>query len=130
MLKGDTPAQNRINKEQFEAMCGIQCTEKEIASIFCVDEDTLNTWCKKTYGGTFSDTYKIYSSTGKMSLRRVMFKQAEKNPTMAIWLSKQHLGMKDKVEYTDDGLNEINKHISNIAELLNNPKPNRSEEDV
>ena len=36
---------------------------------------------------------------------------------------------KDKVE-TDEDLQNINKNISNIANLLNNPKPNRSEKDV
>ena len=50
MLKGDTPAQDRIDKKQFENLCGLQCT--------------------------------------------------------------------------------INENINNIADLLNNPKPNRSEKDV
>lgn len=132
MVKGDTPAQDRINKKMFENLCGYMCTEVEIADIFDVDEDTLNTWCKKTYGCTFSETYKKYSAVGKMSLRRSMFKKAieDENPTVQIWLSKQYLGMKDKVEYTDDGIDAINKNITNIASLLNNPKKNRTEDDV
>lgn len=98
MVKGDTPAQNRINQKQFEAMCAIMCTKEEIADIFDVDADTLNTWCKQTYGDTFSAIYKKKSSNGKMSLRRFQFKQAEKNSTMAIWLGKQWLGQKDYIE--------------------------------
>ena len=39
---------------------------------------------------------------------------------------------REKVEIvkTDEDLQNINKNISNIANLLNNPKPNRSDEDV
>lgn len=98
MVKGDTPAQDRIDKKKFEAMCAIMCTQEEIANIFDVDADTLNAWCKQTYGDTFSVIYKKKSSNGKMSLRRFQFKQAEKNSTMAIWLGKQWLGQKDYQE--------------------------------
>lgn len=98
MVKGDTPAQDRIEKGKFEAMCGIMCTKEEIAGIFDVDADTLNEWCKQTYGDTFSVIYKKKTSNGKMSLRRMQFKQAEKNSTMAIWLGKQWLGQRDYLE--------------------------------
>lgn len=132
MVKGDTPAQDRINKDMFENFCGYMCTEEEIAGLFKVDVDTLNTWCKRTYECTFSEIYKSLSARGKMSLRRAMFRKAieDENPTVQIWLSKQYLGMKDKVEYTDDGIDAINKNITNIAGLLNNPKKNRTEDDV
>ena len=122
MIKGDTPAQNRINKDQFEKMCAIQCTKEEIANIFEVDADTLNTWCKKTYGDTFSVIYKNYADKGKMSLRRYMFKQAEKNPTMAIWLSKQHLGMRDVIEEKHDFNNGV---LSDLLGALKDAKENK-----
>ena len=35
-----------------------------------------------------------------------------------------------EIEATKNNIEDINKNISNIANLLNNPKPNRSEEDV
>ena len=35
-----------------------------------------------------------------------------------------------EIEATKNNVEDINKNISNIANLLNNPKPNRSEEDV
>ena len=60
----------------------------------------------------------------------MQWKLAEKNAAMAIFLGKQYLGQKDKIEYTDDGMKAINDNINNIANLLNNPKPNRSEKDV
>ena len=130
MVKGDTPAQDKIDKKQFENLCGLQCTLLEICDFFDVEDDTLNSWCKKTYGTTFSEVFKIKRGKGQISLRRTQWKLAEKNPTMAIWLGKQYLGQKDKIEYTDDGMKSINENINNIANLLNNPKPNRSDKDV
>ena len=130
MLKGDTPAQDRIDKKQFENLCGLQCTINEICDFFDVEDDTLNSWCKKTYGTTFSEVFKLKRGKGQISLRRMQWKLAEKNPTMAIFLGKQYLGQKDKIEYTDDGMKSINENINNIANLLNNPKPNRSDKDV
>ena len=130
MLKGDTPAQDKIDKKQFENLCGLQCTLLEICDFFDVEDDTLNSWCKKTYGTTFSEVFKLKRGKGQISLRRMQWKLAEKNAAMAIFLGKQYLGQKDKIEYTDDGMKSINENINNIANLLNNPKPNRSEEDV
>ena len=130
MVKGDTPAQDKIDKKQFENLCGLQCTLLEICDFFDVEDDTLNSWCKKTYGTTFSEVFKIKRGKGQISLRRTQWKLAEKNPTMAIFLGKQYLGQKDKIEYTDDGMKSINENINNIANLLNNPKPNRNEKDV
>ena len=130
MVKGDTPAQDRIDKKQFENLCGLQCTLLEICDFFDVEDDTLNSWCKKTYGTTFSEVFKQKRGKGQISLRRMQWKLAEKNTAMAIFLGKQYLGQKDKIEYTDDGMKSINENINNIANLLNNPKPNRSEEDV
>lgn len=130
MVKGDTPAQDRIDKKQFENLCGLQCTLFEICDFFDVEDDTLNSWCKKTYGTTFSEVFKKKRGKGQISLRRMQWKLAEKNATMAIFLGKQYLGQKDKIEYTDDGMKTINENINNIANLLNNPKPNRSEKDV
>ena len=130
MLKGDTPAQDKIDKKQFENLCGLQCTINEVCDFFDVEDDTLNSWCKKTYGTTFSEVFKLKRGKGQISLRRMQWKLAEKNPTMAIFLGKQYLGQKDKIEYTDDGMKSINENINNIANLLNNPKPNRNEKDV
>lgn len=130
MVKGDTPAQDKIDKKQFENLCGLQCTLLEICDFFDVEDDTLNSWCKKTYGTTFSEVFKLKRGKGQISLRRMQWKLAEKNPTMAIFLGKQYLGQKDKIEYTDDGMKAINDNINNIADLLNKPKKNRTEKDV
>lgn len=112
MVKGDTPAQNRIDKKTFENLCGIQCTMLEICGWFDVDDKTLTTWCKKTYNKAFSEIYEEKKGKGKISLRRMQWQLAEKNPSMAIFLGKNYLGQKDIV------VNE-NKELSKVEELLN-----------
>ena len=102
MVKGDTPAQDKIDKKQFENLCGLQCTILEICDFFAVDDKTLNSWCKNTYGMTFSEIFKIKRGKGQISLRRTQWKLAEKNASMAIFLGKQYLGQTDKVETTGE----------------------------
>lgn len=85
-----------IDQKIFENLCGIQCTEAEICSVFDCCEDTLNVWCKRTYGETFSDTYKKKRQLGKPSLRRMQWDLAKKNASMAIFLGKQYLGQSDQ----------------------------------
>lgn len=100
-----------FDQKTFENLCKIQCTEVEIANIFECHIDTVDAWCKRTYGVGFSDTYKMFSDQGKASLRRIQFKLAEKNASMAIFLGKNMLGQSDHVEIADtsalDKLDEI-----------------------
>ena len=122
--KGGRPSKlPDINKQQFEAMCQIQCTKDEMCAIFQIDEVTLTKWCKQTYGIGFSDIYKSKSSTGKMSLRRQQFKSAENgNVTMQIWLGKQYLGQTDKVEAKNENTNTNETVFSQLKEVLKNEK--------
>ena len=102
-----------INQEQFEKMCAIQCTLEEICDVFGVTDKTLNSWCKETYGTTFSEVFGKKRALGKMSLRRAQFRLAEKNAAMAIFLGKNYLGQTDqvetKIEFEDDGFIEALK---------------------
>jgi transposase len=93
--KGGRP-RKEINQDQFEKLCGIQCTLEEIANIMDCSSDTVERWCKRTYDLGFADAYKKYSSDGKASLRRIQFRLAEKSAAMAIWLGKQYLGQRDR----------------------------------
>lgn len=113
-----------IDYNAVEKLAGMQCTQEEIANFLELSVRTLQR------DEEFCRLYKKGIDTGKMSLRRTQFKLAEKSASMAIFLGKQYLGQKDKVEYTDDGMKEINNNINNIANLINNPKPNRKEEDI
>lgn len=86
-----------IDERQFVAMCQIQCTQEEICHILGVDDKTLTKWCLKRYNKSFSEIYKEKRSGGRVSLRRMQWKNAESgNTTMQIWLGKQHLGQRDK----------------------------------
>lgn len=92
-----------IDKEIFEELCEIQCTEDEIASVFRCSIDTLSRFCKETYKESFAEVYKKLSEGGKTSLRRKQWKLAETSATMAIWLGKQYLGQKDSSEVAITG---------------------------
>ena len=84
-----------IDQNIFKNLCGIQCTKEEIAGVLDCSEDTIDRFCKKEYGESFAVVYKKHSAQGKMSLRRMQFKLAEKNASMAIWLGKQYLGQRE-----------------------------------
>lgn len=85
----------KIDQQNFESLCGLQCTLEEIAGFFKCSEDTVQNWCKSTYGEIFSVVYKKHSGSGKIALRRYQMNLAKKNATMAIWLGKQILGQRD-----------------------------------
>lgn len=115
----------QIDQKTFEGLCRIQCTETEIAGIFECSIDAVCDWCKRTYGATFADTYKIYAEQGKASLRRTQFKLAEKNPSMAIFLGKNLLGQTDKVEQT---IMEV-EDLTSLADMLRDDIPAETKED-
>ena len=90
-----------INWEQFEQLCSLQCTLSEIAGFFKVSEDTIERAVKRHYKQTFADVFRTKRGTGLISLRRSQFAAAQKgNPLMLIWLGKNWLGQKDKVDIT------------------------------
>ncbi len=104
-----------INKEEFEKLCALLCSEEEIASWFDVSVDTLCRWCKREYGVTFAEIYKTKSEKGRIALRRYQFKLAEKYPAMAIFLGKQYLGQRDNVDNTE-GVDEGVPPVINIMD--------------
>lgn len=67
-------------------------------------------------------------------LKKKVTKQVAPDSTALIfWLkNRQPKKWRDKVELTsdDEKMKEINKNISNIANMLNKPQKNRNEEDV
>ena len=97
MARTGRPAKE-IDQKQFENLCGLQCTRDEICGWFGVTPKTLDGWCKRTYGEHFSEVFAKKRGKGKISLRRMQWRLAEKNASMAIWLGKQYLDQKDVVE--------------------------------
>ena len=108
-----------IDQKQFEKLCGIHCTEEEIASFFSCSVDTIERWCKRTYETTFAEAFKKHSATGKISLRRLQFKLAEHSVPMAIFLGKNYLGQTDKTEQT---VVEV-EDLSPLAAMLRDSTP-------
>lgn len=106
-----------LDKEQFEKLCGLQCTKEEIAGYFDCSEDTIERWCKREYKESFAVVFGKKRVTGKISLRRSQFRMAETNPTMAIWLGKQYLGQAERQEISvsvndDDTIKEMDQYFS------------------
>lgn len=90
---------NDIGKEIITKLGGFMCTEEEIASFLNVTVETLHN--KENYD-TFLECYKNGQKLGKISLRQYQFKMAKTNPSMAIWLGKQHLGQKEIPDTVDE----------------------------
>lgn len=84
-----------IDKQQFEKLCGMQCTLAEVADYFDCSEDTIERWCRRNYKDNFAEVFEKKRQRGKISLRRMQWRLAEKNATMAIFLGKQYLGQRD-----------------------------------
>jgi hypothetical protein len=114
----------QLDYNAIEKMAMMMCTQQEIASFLGCSVDTLQRDEK------FCGLYKKGQDNGKMSLRRMQWESAKKgNVTMQVWLGKQYLGQRDKFPDEIDK-EDINNSIINIANLLNNPKKNRTEENV
>lgn len=86
-----------IDKKQFENLCGLQCTQEEIADFFSVSPDTIDRWCKREYRQSFAEVFREKRGNGKISLRRMQWRLAERNASMAIFLGKNYLGQRDNV---------------------------------
>ena len=107
-----------IDQKIFENLCGIQCTQTEIADVLNVSVDTIERWAKRTYNEDYAEVYKKFSAKGKMSLRRYQFELAKKSTAMAIFLGKNYLGQRDCVEYEDK------ESIARLDAILNGMKAN------
>lgn len=110
-----------INQEEFEKLCGLQCTKEEICDWFSITDKTLDAWCKRTYEQSFSVIFEKKRVRGKISLRRAQFKLAEKSAAMAIFLGKNYLGQTDKQEIVSSTIDEktrqeVEKLIEKIGE--------------
>lgn len=117
-----------IDKKQFENLCALQCTEKEMCGWFDVCEDTLNSWCKATYKDEegkpmcFSDVFAQKRGKGMISLRRNQVRLSETSASMAIWLGKNWLGQSDQVianieiDTKDDALSESLRELAKELE--------------
>ena len=84
-----------IDWDIFDNLCFIQCTLKEITQVLRCSEDTIENKVKQEKKVGFSEYYQQKKGLGKLHLRRLMMRQAEKNPAIVIFMAKNHLGMRD-----------------------------------
>lgn len=115
-----------IEARQFEELCRMQCTQREICSVLGVTDKTLMKWCIETYGVVYSEAYNKYADYGKKNLRHIQYRMAEAgSERMAIWLGKQWLGQSDKQDIAIAEIDDGNR--KQIEDFLNdngtNPDP-------
>lgn len=99
-----------IDYDIVEKLANIQCTQEEIASFLGVSVRTLQR------DEEFCHIYKKGQENGKMSLRRIQYKLAEKNTAMAIFLGKQYLGQRDNVEVQSSQLDKVSELLNKIEQ--------------
>lgn len=87
-----------INWEEFDKLCAIQCTQKELADWFDVSVDTIERAVKREKNCGFAEYYAQRRGKGKISLRRAQFQAAMNgNTALLIWLGKQYLGQTERI---------------------------------
>ena len=85
----------KVDVEILKNLASIGCPTYEIASVLNVSARTLKR--------NFAEIIDQYKERGKASLRKKMYDKAVKkdNTMMQIFLSKNYLGMSDKVQQTN-----------------------------
>ena len=110
----------KIDLEQLEKLCGLQCTDAEIAAWFHVSTRTLENRRKHR---TFAEAMERGRAKGRISVRRHQMKLLEAgNATMAVWLGKQLLGQRDVItaEHVGSGGGPIQVSSKPDLSRLNN----------
>lgn len=100
----------------LKGLAQIQCTTKEAAAVLGVSEPTFIAYLKRSESAR--DTWERGKGVGLASARRKMWQKAfegRQSVTMQIWLSKQYLGMTDKVEEKVEQNTTVDVMISDAA---------------
>src|ERR1700723_227942 len=83
----------KIDLEQVEKLCGLQCTDEELASFFGISVSTIE---RRKRQPVFAAAMTRGKAKGKLSLRRSLWALAAKGqPAANIFLAKNLLGYKD-----------------------------------
>ena len=91
-----------IDLAELEKLCGMQCTDEEIAAFFGVSTRTIERRRKVKQFGEVMDRAK---AKGRVSVRRSLFRLAAAgNIAAAIFLAKNLLGYRDVVNTEHSGL--------------------------
>src|ERR1700730_9340101 len=85
----------------LEKLCGLQCTDEEIASWFGVTTRTIE---RRRKNKKFAEVMQRGKAKGRISVRRMQMKLLENgNATMGVWLGKNILGQTDEIHHQIDG---------------------------
>jgi len=87
-----------INWEEFEKILLFLPTLAEVSSYFGVSERTFQRAIKRKYNEHYDALLKRFGERTKISLRRNMLRMSENNASMAIFLAKNLLNMRDQPE--------------------------------
>ena len=86
--------QKSIDEKVLANLSQIGCTQEEIGSIVGISARTLQR--------RFADLLEVNKNKGKASLRKRMYEKAMKgNDKLLIWLSKNMLGMSERIHNTN-----------------------------
>jgi hypothetical protein len=89
--EGGGRPQTYIDEKELEKLAMMQCTTEEIAEFFQVSKDTI----ERRFAAILKKGY----ATGRMSMKRQLFKKVQDGELGAIvWWGKNYAGMSDKVE--------------------------------
>ena len=94
MAKRGTTA--KIDLSELEKLCGLQCSDEEIAAWFNVSTRTIE---RRRKNPKFAVVMERGKARGRISVRRMQMKLLEQgNATMAIWLGKNLLRQTDQLQ--------------------------------
>ena len=104
-----------IDLVELERLCGLQCTQPDLAGWFNCDITTIENRVKEDklydFEGaqlTFKQIMERGYAKGRVSLRRRQMAAADAgNATMLVWLGKNVLGQRDNIEVTGDNRGPI-----------------------
>ena len=104
---------NDSGKKLIEDLARVACTDEEIASVLGVSVDTLQSYDNLE---SFSECRQKGKEMGKASLRRKQYEVAMKgNTTMLVWLGKQYLDQRERIEASvgtdDEKIREMQEFI-------------------
>lgn len=116
-------ARKKIDLEQVEEMASEFCTQEEIAEDMGFDRTVFHR--REDVRAAFLRG----KNSAKLSLRHMMYLSAKGGDrTMMIFLAKNELGYRDnpaKDETDPHALEGANEQIHSIADLINDPQPDR-----
>src|SRR6266852_81985 len=104
------PRRSEIDLSELEKLCGLQCTDEEIAAWFGVSTRTIE---RRRLEPEFANVLDRGRAKGRISVRRLQMKLLEQgNATMGVWLGKNILNQVDTINYNTNMQLVVQQHAS------------------